>query len=282
MFPMSHSPRAGSGAAHEALGASSIASRTQLSPQEREAMILAYDKFDSGFKLILDLAQFYGRKQRQEAQYAPTPDGFVVRQERLRNPWGPVVKKESLKSWIVGDVKEADLFYFSLPFDELAVEPVKILIEKAKRHTALVKKHMITTPQTAKGRRWFLYDMLHNVMPRVMETLQELLQLVRDHGGDNVRFPLFLFREKEMHLGERAIHSGNLLQVVDQVKYYMAQNPNELVGVSASYVQHIQERMTKLRQQRFAGDEQLSPAQSDDDDAAGYGHGGISSESDVD
>lgn len=282
-FPTPSSPRAGGGAGGVGDMSSGIFSaRTQLSPQEREAMAFAYDKFDSGFKLVLDLAQFYGRKQKQQAQYAPTPDGFVVRQDKLRNPWGPVVKKESLKSWTVADLKEGDIFYFSLPFDELAVEPVKILIEKARRHCAVVKKNMITTPQTAKGRRWFLYDMLHNVMPNVIAALEELLQLVRDHGGDNVRFPLFLFREKEMHLGERAIHSGNLLQVVDQVKFYMAQNPNELVGVSASYIQHVQERMNRLRQQRFTGDEQISPAGSDDEGPGGYGHGGISSESDND
>lgn len=250
-----------------------------LTQKEKEEMAIAYDKFDSAFKLTIQFAEHYAKKDRDEEVYRPTPDGFVVRQEKLRNPWGRIVKKQRLKSWSVRDLKEGDLFYFAIPFDELRSFAVDSVLEKARRHLAQVKKMFITTPQVAKGRRWFLYDMINNVMPAIINVLAELQLLVNNHGGDNVRFPLFLFREKEMHLGERALHTGNLVEIVEQVKFYFSQNPAELLGVNAGYVQHIEERIKALAQQNFSGEEHVSPPRSDEGN--GEGHGGISSDSDA-
>lgn len=249
-----------------------------VTQKERQEMAFAYDRFDSAFQLTLQFAQYYSKHKQSKPNYEPTNDGFVVRSKKLKNPWGPIVTRETHKSWTVKDLKEGDLFYFAVPFDQLRATSMNAIVEKARRHLVHVKKELVTTPHAAKGRRWFLYDEVNNVMPAIVDTLLELTRLVSDHGGDNVRFPLFLFREKEMHLGERAIHSGNLVEVVDQVHYYFSQNPSEVLGVSASFVQHIEDRMKKLRQ-RTAANGGLSPVASDDDDE-NPGHGGISSDSD--
>ena len=270
MFPNPRSPRS---------GVDMFAPpRTQ---KEQQEAAMAYDRFDSSFKFTQQFAEYYGKKQKQEAVYEPTPDGFVVRREKLLNPWGPIVKKQRLRSWTVQDMKEGDLFYFAIPFDDLKIFALDTVLDRAKRHMANLKKNFITTPQTAKGRRWFLNDMMANVMPKAIEFLGELRSYVEKHGGDNVRFPLFLFREKEMHLGERALHPGNLVEVTEQIRFYFSQTPGELLGVDPAYVANIEEKIRSLSTRRYGvnDDGVLDGVNVDDDD--GYpGHGGLSSDSD--
>lgn len=258
--------------------------RTNFTPREREEMAIAYDRFDSAFKLTLQFAELYTKREAPQAEYEPTPDGFVVRKQLLRNPWGPIVQKEKLKSWTVRDLQPGDLFYFAIPFDDLNLAAVQIVAEKCQRHLGAVRTKLVTTPQAAKGRRWMLYDLIHSVLPRTLELLSQLRSLVETHGGDNVRFPLFLFREKEMHLGERALHSGNIVDVVDQVRYYFAQNPTEVLGVNAAYVQQVEDRIRHLAQEQYRGDDAaLSDAGSDVDAFRNApGHGDLSSESEAD
>ena len=253
-----------------------------LTAAEREQMAVAYDMFDSSFKLTLQFSEHYNKKRRNESMYVPTPDGFVVRQQKLKNPWASVVTQTSLRTWGVRDVREGDLFYFAIPFDALNQFAVEAVTEKAKRHVGHCKKIIITTPQTDKTRRWFLHDMVTNVMPRVMTALQELHKMVSDHGESNVRFPVFLFREKEMHLGERAIHPGNLVEVIDQVRFYFSQSPGDLLaGMSNDNMRHLADRIADVQRKKFTGDEPI-PDRGDDDDDGRYGHGDLSSESDGD
>lgn len=251
-----------------------------LTAAEREQMAVAYDMFDSSFKLTLQFAENYNKKRKSESMYVPTADGFVVRQQKLKNPWAGVVTQTSLRTWTVRDVRDGDLFYFAIPFDALNQFAVETVMEKAKRHIGMCKKTVITTPQTDKSRRWFLHDMANAVMPRVMSAMQELHKMVSDHGESNVRFPVFLFREKEMHLGERAVHPGNLVEVIDQVRFYFAQSPGDLLGgMNTENMRRLQERMVDVQRQRFNGDE---PAPARDEDEGRYGHGDLSSESDGD
>jgi hypothetical protein len=269
MFPNPHSP-----SAQQTLDFSRV--RTQKEIQEAA---IAYDKFDSCFKFVSEYAQWYAKKVKSDAVYEPTPDGFVVRRDKLQNPWGPIVKKQRLRSWVVSDMKEGDLFYFAIPFDDLKLFALDTVIERAKRHLATLKKNFITTPQVAKGRRWFLHDMMENVIPKAIELLSTLRGFVERHGGENVRFPLFLFREKEMHLGERAVHPANLTQVVEQVKFYFSQSPGEILGVDPEYVAKVEERIQELASQRYMGQPIGDGLPEDEDD--GYpGHGGLSSDSD--
>lgn len=260
-------------------------SRSALTAQEREALAVSFDKFNSSFQLTLQLAECYAKKQRDEAMFVPTGDGFVVRAQNLKNPWNSLVQRPSLRSWTVKDVADGDLFYFAIPFDDLNERSVSIVMEKAKRHLTHTKKSMVTAPQHAKGRRWFLYDSLNFIMPRTIKILEELRQMSRDHGDSNLRFPVFLFREKEMHLGERCLHPGNLIEVMDQVKFYFSQRPSEVVGVSEPAIVSLKRKIDNLKGRRLQAADVISPAgsDSDDDDGNAYrGHGAISSESEGD
>mmetsp|Transcript_34116 Transcript_34116/g.105445 ORF Transcript_34116/g.105445 Transcript_34116/m.105445 type:complete len:825 (-) Transcript_34116:60-2534(-) len=262
-------------------GASTAANRHRdpVTPAERQEVAFAYDRFDSAFKLTRQLSKYYAQAEHRQPKYEATPDGFVVRQQQLRNPWGPVVKKQQVKSWSVKDMKEGDLFYFAIPFDELSRASVECVLERARRHSAALKRAFVTTPQTARGRRWLVYDLMNNVIPGIEAALQRVHMLLGDYGDENVRFPVFLFREKEMHLGERALHCGNLLEVVDQVDYYFKQHPAELFGApdDAHAIQKLEERLRELA----ATGADPGPAADNDDDDEG-GHGGLSSDSEMD
>jgi hypothetical protein len=247
-----------------------------VTPAEKQELAYAYDRFDSAFKLTRHFAKYYAQGEARQPVYEATDDGFVVRQQQLRNPWGPIVKKQQTKSWAVRDLKEGDLFYFAIPFDELSRTSVECVIERLRRHSAALKRIFVTTPQSAKGRRWLIYDLMNNVLPSIEGLLRKVHDLLGDYGDDNVRFPVFLFREKEMHLGERALHCGNLTDVVDQVTFYFTQNPIEIFGApdDAQAITRLEER---LRELTTSGVNTRLP---DSDDEGG--HGALSSDSDGD
>ena len=257
--------------------------RVSMTPAEREKIALAYDKFNSSFQLILQFSQYYEKKQRNEDLFVPTEDGLVVRAKALKNPWGKVVVKHTQRSWNVRDVREGDMFYFAIPFDDLSARSVAIVRDRLRRHMHMVRQLMATNPQHSKGRRWLLYDLTNHVLPCIQRMLDELAEMVKAHGDANIRFPVFLFRERELHAGERALHPGNLVEVMEQVRFYFQQSSSSVLssatgGKHNPKLERMSHAVEELRQQRFTGDEQLSPVGSDDDNL-GYGHGAISSES---
>jgi hypothetical protein len=267
-------------AASRGMNAASTRHRDPVTPAERQQVAFAYDRFDSAFKLTRQLSRYYAQTEQRQPKYEATPDGFVVRQQQLRNPWGPVVKKQQVKSWSVKDMKEGDLFYFAVPFDELSRAAIECVLERTRRHTAALKRAFVTTPQTAKGRRWLIYDLMHHVIPGTEAALQKIHSLLGDYGDENVRFPVFLFREKEMHLGERALHCGNVMEIVDQVDFYFKQHPAELFGApdDAHAIQKLEERLRELA----STGADPGPIGGDDEDDDGAGHGALSSDSEMD
>lgn len=275
---------------------SAPAVRPALSRAEKEQLMFAYDKFDSAFKLVLHFSKYYDKKADREGGgaaggggsasgvYLPTADGYMVRQTQLKNPWAKIVKRRRALSWAVGDVKEGDMFYFAVPYDELSLRAVESLISALRRHMASTKKALVITPHAAKGRRSLLYDLQENVLPQTMDLLERLASLLDSRGEGTVRFPIFLFREREIHVGERCLHSGILPQIMGQVEYYFAQSEAEQreLQVRPELVADIDAQIAALRAQTFTGleDPLIGPDSDDDERVPGRGHGGISSDSD--
>eukprot|EP01063_Lacrimia_lanifica_P004540 TRINITY_DN12555_c0_g1_i1.p1 TRINITY_DN12555_c0_g1~~TRINITY_DN12555_c0_g1_i1.p1 ORF type:complete len:1118 (+),score=414.72 TRINITY_DN12555_c0_g1_i1:42-3395(+) len=232
-----------------------------------------YTKFDNALRLTIHFAQYFNRKVERKPTYKATPDGYMIRQSHLVNPWVPLIKKNRLKTWSIKDLKEGDLFYFAVPFNEISVELLEQAIARARKHLTNSKKLFLITPQRAKGRRWFLFDLLNNIVPRIQDVLMEMVRLLQNHGQENIKFPLFMFREPEMNDGERVVHPGNILDIVDQIKFYFAQSPNDLAGVNSNYIRDLDERMKALASREFTGyedglsDSESSSISSDDSDA---------------
>ncbi|KEG12493.1 putative casein kinase II, alpha chain [Trypanosoma grayi] len=272
--------------------------RSAMSEDEKEAMAIAYDKFNSSMALVMKYTQHYSSKRQKADEFVETDDGYIVRTSRLKNPWHVIVENQRLKTWQVNDLKVADLLYFSLPFDEIGVQTMDALVHKVRRHAMYLKKELLLTPQSNKGRRWFIHDMMKNVMPNALALLEQLRTLVQARGGDGVRFPIFLFREKELHFGERALHPGNLVDVVDQIEFYFSQSVEKTVGVDNARLLQLAKQLDDIEKdanmvdlfdsnapamQRGADREEAHDQQrQEEDENEGYGHGTISSDSETD
>ncbi|RNF04064.1 putative casein kinase II, alpha chain [Trypanosoma conorhini] len=268
---------------------------------EKEAVAIAYDTFNSSMSFVMRFTQHYSKTRQKKEAVVETDDGYRLRLSRLKNPWHAIVENQRLKTWQVGDLKVGDLFYFSLPFDEIGTRELEAVLYKARRHMVYLKKELLVTPQHSKGRRWFLHDMVRNIMPKAVAQLEELKALVQSRGADGVRFPIFLFREKELHFGERALHPGNLAEVLDQIEFYFAQSADKMVGVDNARLQQLSRGLGNLGKRASGsdalqllgaieprdtmaagGDADVAGAEEEEDDGGGgYGHGTISSDSET-
>ncbi|ESL10868.1 hypothetical protein TRSC58_01392 [Trypanosoma rangeli SC58] len=215
---------------------------------EKEAVAIAYDKFNSSMSFVMRFTQHYSKTRRKAGAVVETDDGYRLRMSRLKNPWHTIVEDQRLRTWQVKDLKVGDLFYFSVPFDEINAKALGVVLYKARRHMMYLKKELLVTPQYGKGRRWFLHDMIRNIMPKVVGQLEELNALVQSRGADGVRFPIFLFREKELHFGERTLHPGNLVEVLDQIGFYFAQSADKTVGVDNARLQQLAGRLDNVEE----------------------------------
>ncbi|RNF01170.1 putative casein kinase II, alpha chain [Trypanosoma rangeli] len=263
---------------------------------EKEAVAIAYDKFNSSMSFVMRFTQHYSKAKRKAGVVVETDDGYRLRMSRLKNPWHTIVEDQRLKTWQVKNLKVGDLFYFSVPFDEINAKALGAVLYKARRHMVYLKKELLVTPQCSKGRRWFLYDMMRNIMPKALGQLEELNAFVQSRGADGVRFPIFLFREKELHFGERTLHPGNLMEVLDQIGFYFAQSADKTVGVDNARLQQLAGRLDNVEESASGPDTPnficslnlcegvtagTNAAHEEAEDGGGYGHGTISSDSEA-
>jgi hypothetical protein len=154
--------------------------------------------------------------------YVSTGDGLVVRKQH------PAPSPQKLqKSWTEGDVKDSDLVIFEIPFDDFRLPLMQQMVEKIKRHHKFVKKSFITCPQgtNAKGRRTFLLDMNVNILPRMQQTVQELVRLVKEHGEERIKLPIYLWKGRER--ADRSITNRNILEILEYIKMYLANHSAE-------------------------------------------------------
>ncbi|KAH9599771.1 hypothetical protein LSM04_005172 [Trypanosoma melophagium] len=243
---------------------------------EIEAMAIAYDKFNSSMSLVLKYTQHY-------------KDEYLVHTSRLKNPWHTIVENQRHKIWQVSDLKVGDLFYFSLPFDDIGTDLSDALVYNARKRIVYVKRELLTAQQSNKGRRWFLYDMLGNIMPNVMIHLEDPKTFLQNYGGDGIRFPIFLFREKELHFGERALHPGNVVEVIDQIRFYISQNVEKSIGIDGARLLQLTQQLDDIEKgvnvnslfDAYSPSVPLFAVCEDEDDAGGYGHGTSSSDSEI-
>ncbi|ESS64460.1 hypothetical protein TCDM_07443 [Trypanosoma cruzi Dm28c] len=269
-------------------------------PDEKEAMAIAYDKFNSSMSFVMKFAQQFGKTKQKADDVVETEDGYFLRMSRLKNPWHAIVKHQKLKTWQVKDLRVGDLFYFSIPFDEIGIKALDVVLYKARRHMMYLKKELLITPHNSKGRRWFLDDMARNIMPKALEYLEDLKELIQSRGADGVRFPIFLFREKELHFGERALHPGNIVEVLDQIGFYFSQSMDKIVGVDKSRLQQLAEQLDNIEGNADMPDTSIhfcsvgphdttaegmkldTEEANEEDYDGGYGHGTISSDTESD
>eukprot|EP01006_Ploeotia_vitrea_P060325 TRINITY_DN7569_c0_g1_i1.p1 TRINITY_DN7569_c0_g1~~TRINITY_DN7569_c0_g1_i1.p1 ORF type:complete len:902 (+),score=96.71 TRINITY_DN7569_c0_g1_i1:41-2746(+) len=201
--------------------------------------------FDNTFLLCVGFAQYYSKRENPKARYKKTPDGFMIRQ--VTNPWQPHVNQNKIRRWTVTDLKHGDLFEFDIPYTDIKAESLDIWLNKCRRHFTYIHKLWVTTPNTVKTRRWFLYDMMHNVMPKIQDLFSQLLALIDTHGDEVVSWVIQMFREKEIQAGEQSIHPGNFVDVVDQLHFFFSQNNSSTFINTNEKIRNLNAGMNKLQ-----------------------------------
>jgi hypothetical protein len=178
--------------------------------------------------------------------YVPTGDGLVMRKSTSTAATPDTASPQKLqKSWTDEDAKEADLFEIEIPFDDFRVEVMEQVLAKMKKHHKLIKKQFITCPQgiNAKGRRTFLLDMNMNIMPRMCQSVQELIRLVKENGEDRIKMPIYLWKGKDRP--DKSIANYNILEIIEYIKMYLANSAdnNQQYIAENEYAEHVEEML---------------------------------------
>eukprot|EP01065_Artemidia_motanka_P003270 TRINITY_DN11568_c0_g1_i1.p1 TRINITY_DN11568_c0_g1~~TRINITY_DN11568_c0_g1_i1.p1 ORF type:complete len:1008 (+),score=308.35 TRINITY_DN11568_c0_g1_i1:67-3090(+) len=174
---------------------------------------------DAALALACSYARHFSANAPQPRR--PTPRHAAV--SPAPNPWRPVEPQVlTLRTWSVADLKKGDLFTFAVPHDAISVAAIEAALFLAKRHLKAIGESWQTTPQRAKGRRWFLFDMQQHIMPRIQDDLLELARLCARHGAAAARTGIDTLRRPERELGEAAVTPANLPEVLQQLRYYFS------------------------------------------------------------
>jgi len=241
----------------------------------------AFNKFDAALKLATRFAQFYNSVGEPQPVIYETDGSFARRQPKNASWFAAPTPKA--RSWTIEQLKEGDLFFFALPFVGLSASALEQVRQRAVRHMRYIKNSFTITPQAAKARRWFLYDMLNHIMPGVIDTLSALIELCHLHGDENVKFPVVMFREGDV-ASEGTLNSGNLCEVLDQVRFYFksvapknADDPNVMATatrgeqLTSQFLKDVEAKIKALSNAQFTGNERTflnfdDDVSSDDDD----------------
>ena len=209
-MPQTIAPSLSSAAFYEQATALPNASSRPVSPQRTVKKAAIFTKFDCALKLCSHFAEYYNRAGKaRKVIYDTTPDGVFARRQPRAAAWYAKPGMAS-KSWGLQQLKEGDLFYFSIPYVALSSFSLEQVRQRAVRHMAHMKSSFIITPQVAKARRWFLFDMVNHIMPGIHTTLSQLIDLFATYGDENVKFPIVMYREKELLAEgqEASLHAG--------------------------------------------------------------------------
>lgn len=231
-----------------------------------------FNKFDAALSLVTHFAQYFQRPGEGRPVVYETQGGFA-RRVPTNATWF-ARPTPGARSWSIDQLTEGDLFYFAIPLSVLSSYAVDQVRTRATRHLIYIKKSFVVTPQTAKARRWFLYDMLNHVMPAIINALTDLLTLFSAYGDENVKFPIVMFRERDTagsqpDLGAPAVHCGNLLRTIEEARYYFrnasaapdASTSSQAVrspistAADSQYLRDLDAKIKALSSVRFTGNE---------------------------
>lgn len=260
-----------------------------------------YTKFDHALKLAMQFAQYFrgagsgGGAATSSVQAIATfetnGNGFARRVPQSQTTASsshqdpssslgpgslPPPSSSQQRSWSVDQLKEGDLFFFSLQILDVSHHSLEQVRARAIRHLNVIKKAFVVTPQAAKSRRWFLFDMATHILPGIIHVISQLIELFVLHGDETAKFPIVLFREQALRDEEgdhgngaassSELHAGNLLEVLDQVRFYFSNvtkaNPTIAAGSPqrSTYLADLENKIAILSAKKFDGRSEVPAA----------------------
>ena len=126
----------------------------------------------------------YNRHTKAAIRHIDGPTGAFVQQ----------VHRNTTHTWSAEDVHNGELYVLFLPYHKITQQKVEDEIRTVERHLSQCRKLLLVTPQTQKGRRWFLHDMLNYILPKTELLLRDFLELVENFGADDIVYQLGVIR----------------------------------------------------------------------------------------
>lgn len=202
-----------------------------------------------------------GAMQNLLKNYISTGDGLVMRRTSAVNQLTESLSPQKLqRSWSDEDARESDLFEIDIQFDDFRVEAMEQVLQKMKRHHKLIKKMFITCPQgiNARGRRTFLLDMNMNIMPRMCQSVQELIRLAKENGEERIKMPIYLWKGKDRR--DKSITNYNILEIIEYIKMYLANSADNHQQYIAEneYAEHVEEMLQEEEVELLEKQEQIA------------------------
>eukprot|EP00761_Pharyngomonas_kirbyi_P010077 gb/GECH01010095.1/.p1 GENE.gb/GECH01010095.1/~~gb/GECH01010095.1/.p1 ORF type:complete len:919 (+),score=184.37 gb/GECH01010095.1/:1-2757(+) len=196
--------------------------RPHTPPSERDAL-----KIHKSLSISIHFSQFY-----QEEGVSSSNDSDQISEQRYgrvktsrrqtRNKSSPFKKRKTpSKSWRDEDVEVEDVFYYRVPVDSLTPNAMGTLIERARKHVKRVRNHSAAVPIQKKGRRSFLYDMEHYIMPAWIQVLEDLHRIIDEHS-DRLRMAIKLYSPSSKQ-GFWALEPNNTLDFISFLQRYFSE-----------------------------------------------------------
>lgn len=165
----------------------------------------------------------YNRGAKAAVRKVNSPNGVFVQPIRRNNS----------QTWSASDVQVGELHVIFVPFHKLSCRAVEEEIMAVDKHLVELSKRLVTTPNAQRTRRWFLQDMVHDVLPKTELLLRDLLDLLYKFGVDDVVYQLSLVRVADE--GRRQT-GGAFAAAVDIADTAM---PNEILRLSTGAFRDI-------------------------------------------
>ncbi|CUG74982.1 Hypothetical protein, putative [Bodo saltans] len=165
----------------------------------------------------------YNRGAKAAVRKVNSPQGVFVQP----------IRRNNAQTWSAADVQVGELHVIFVPFHKLSCRVVEDEIMAVDKHLVELSKRLVTTPNVQRTRRWFLQDMVHEVLPKTELLLRDLLDLLYKFGVDDVVYQLSLVRVADE--GRRQT-GGAFAAAVDIADTAM---PNEILRLSTGAFRDI-------------------------------------------
>lgn len=123
------------------------------------------------------------------------------------------------KVWNDEDVKLSDIFQFEMPIDNLERKHVAQTLDRLKKHVKVIAKEFIITPKghNARGRKILLLDLKQNILPKIEQLINELLNMGQQHTFKRLTDLISKWKEVKMR-SDTCINHENLIDIMEWLK----------------------------------------------------------------
>eukprot|EP00817_Percolomonadidae_sp_ATCC50343_P005674 CAMPEP_0117427518 /NCGR_PEP_ID=MMETSP0758-20121206/7343_1 /TAXON_ID=63605 /ORGANISM="Percolomonas cosmopolitus, Strain AE-1 (ATCC 50343)" /LENGTH=675 /DNA_ID=CAMNT_0005213189 /DNA_START=344 /DNA_END=2367 /DNA_ORIENTATION=- len=163
------------------------------------------------------------------------------------------------KWWDEKCVSFSDFFFFELPLEDFRLDVCYDQLKACKKHHKAIKRKFVTCPTSRNGygRRVFLMDMNKVIMNHIYSLIEELTQLIEDHGVEKIRVTVYLWRGNDKSI--TSVHNKNICDVLTFVKDHLAKASNMPTQVDEN--EHAEQIREALEQKKLSDDIQLLHSQ---------------------